>query len=46
MSFFNMKNLLFCNNNFISHQILLHHTVKRQINFAYEIHFRVHTNLI
>ena len=46
MSLLDMENLLFCNNDFICYQVLLYHTIKRPINFAYEIHVRVHTNLV
>ena len=46
MTFFNVKNLLFCNNDFICYQILDYHAVKRLINLAYKIHVRFHTNLV
>ena len=46
MTFFNVKNLLFCNNDFICYQILVYHAVKRLINLAYKIHVRFHTYFI
>ena len=44
MTFFDVKNLLLCNDDFIGYKITLHNAVKRAINFTYEIHVRVHTN--
>lgn len=41
-----MKDLLLCDNDLICYEILLYYTIKRPINFTYEIHVLVHTNLI
>ena len=46
MSFFNVKNLLFCNDDLVRYQIFFHHTIKFPVNFANEIHFSSHVHLV